>query len=107
MNKLFINADWVDARDGSAYDLINPSTEELISKMAKAGPADAVLAIDAAAEAFKTWRQTTPYFARGDFKEGSGLFTRNIWRPSRLIWFWKPASPFRSQRRICRCCQSF
>ena len=42
MNKLFINGEWMGALDGSEYDLINPSTEELISTVAYAGKADTV-----------------------------------------------------------------
>ncbi len=78
MNKLFINAGWVDARDGSTYDLVNPSTEELISKMAKAGLADAVLAIDAAAEAFKTWRHTTPYTRAEILKKAAAYLREHL-----------------------------
>jgi len=78
MNKLFIGAEWVDALDGSTYALINPSTEELISHIANAGRQDTVRAIDAAAEALKSWKQTTPYFRAGILKKAAAWLRDNV-----------------------------
>jgi acyl-CoA reductase-like NAD-dependent aldehyde dehydrogenase len=78
MNKLFINAEWVDALDGKTYDLINPSTEELISKISSAGDRDTVRAIDAASEAFKSWRFTTPYVRAEILKKAATYIRENI-----------------------------
>ena len=78
MNKLFIGAEWVDALDGSTYTLINPSTEELISHIANAGRQDTVRAIDAAAEALKSWKQTTPYFRAEILKKAAAWLRDNI-----------------------------
>ncbi len=78
MNKLFINSEWVDAVDGSTYALIDPSTEELIAHIANAGREDAVRAIDAASEAFKSWKQTTAYFRAEILKKAATWLRENI-----------------------------
>ncbi len=78
MNKLFINSEWVDALDGSTYALIDPSTEELIAHIANAGREDAVRAIDAASEAFKSWKQTTAYFRAEILKKAATWLRENI-----------------------------
>jgi acyl-CoA reductase-like NAD-dependent aldehyde dehydrogenase len=78
MNKLFINGGWVDAKDGSTYELVNPATEELISKIANAGAKDTVIAIDAASEAFKRWRNTTPYLRAEILKKAAAWLRENV-----------------------------
>lgn len=44
-NKLFINGQWQDAKSGQTFDVINPATEELITKVASGGPEDIELAV--------------------------------------------------------------
>jgi acyl-CoA reductase-like NAD-dependent aldehyde dehydrogenase len=78
MNKLFIHAEWVDAKDGSTYELVNPATEELISSISNAGTADTVRAIDAAAEAFKSWRNTTAYTRAEILKKAASWLRQNL-----------------------------
>jgi len=39
-NKLFINGQWKDARSGSTFDVLNPATGELITKVASGGAED-------------------------------------------------------------------
>lgn len=56
-----INGHWLDAHNGNTWDLINPATEAVIQQVPFGDATDAKLAIDAAAEAFKTWSRTTPY----------------------------------------------
>ena len=55
---LFIDGAWVAPRDGGAYEVVNPATEDVIGLAPQAGAADATLAIQAASDAFKTWRRT-------------------------------------------------
>ena len=64
--------------DGSTYALIDPSTEELIAHIANAGREDAVRAIDAASEAFKSWKQTTAYFRAEILKKAATWLRENI-----------------------------
>src|SRR5271169_6870152 len=54
----FINGEWVEPRGGgAAYDNRNPAnTDELIGEFVSSTSADVDAAVDAATEAYKTWR---------------------------------------------------
>src|SRR5271170_282212 len=55
--KNFINGEWVEPRGGEAYENRNPAnTEELVGMFVSSGSADIDAAVDAATEAYKTWR---------------------------------------------------
>jgi len=51
--KILINEKWRDARDGATMNTIDPTTEKVITSVAKASPADADEAVAAAAAAFE------------------------------------------------------
>lgn len=51
--QLLINGRWRDARDGTTMATSDPTTEEVITEVAKASAADANEAVDAAARAFE------------------------------------------------------
>ena len=53
--QFYINGAWVDPIDGSDFDVINPSTEEVFATISLGGEKDTESAIVAAKEAFKTW----------------------------------------------------
>ena len=57
----FIDGKWVDARDGSRFDVVDPATEEVIATAPDSKPEDAEAAIDAARHAFDEgpWPRTT------------------------------------------------
>lgn len=54
----FVNGDWVDARSGARFPVMNPATGEVVAEVADLGAAEAEMAVEAAAEAFETWRRT-------------------------------------------------
>src|SRR5213083_1738663 len=55
--KNFINGEWVESRSGKAYENRNPaSTDELVGMFVSSSDEDLDLAVDAATEAYKTWR---------------------------------------------------
>lgn len=56
-----IAGEWVNARHGGTWDLINPATEEIIQQVPFGDASDASAAIDAAQIAFPAWSQRTPY----------------------------------------------
>src|ERR1700675_2960419 len=57
MFKNFINGEWVDSRSGKSYENRNPAnTEELIGMFVSSTDEDVNAAVDAAKEAYKTWR---------------------------------------------------
>src|SRR5512141_2448241 len=68
----YINGKWVKGR--STFQTINPANEELVADIAQADIADVDAAVQAASEAFKTWR-LMPAPLRGEllFKVGDIL----------------------------------
>ncbi|CAN5797117.1 NAD-dependent succinate-semialdehyde dehydrogenase [soil metagenome] len=78
MNKLFINGAWVNAISKSETPLINPATEEVIASIAHGNDVDCNVAIEAAAEAFKTWGKTTPYVRAAILKKAADIIRTNV-----------------------------
>ncbi|MGI2327490.1 NAD-dependent succinate-semialdehyde dehydrogenase [Planococcus sp. YIM B11945] len=58
--KHYINGEWSTSGDG-LISVINPATGEEYGTIPNGGEKEATAAIDAAAEAFKTWSKTTVY----------------------------------------------
>jgi alpha-ketoglutaric semialdehyde dehydrogenase len=55
--KNFINGEWVESRSGKAYENRNPAnTDELIGMFVSSSNEDVDAAVNAAKEAYKTWR---------------------------------------------------
>jgi acyl-CoA reductase-like NAD-dependent aldehyde dehydrogenase len=55
--KNFINGEWVESRNGQAYENRNPAnTDELVGMFVSSTNEDVDAAVDAAKEAYKTWR---------------------------------------------------
>ncbi len=50
--QMFINGRWVDAQSGQTDDILDPSTEQVIARVPRAGVADGEAAVRAAREAF-------------------------------------------------------
>lgn len=58
---LFINNEWVEGVDKKTFEVINPTTEEVICSVSEATEKDVDIAVAAARKAFETtWRATTP-----------------------------------------------
>jgi len=59
--QLLINGKWVSAKDGSTFDVINPSTTEAIAQVAHGKAADIELAVKSARAAFENgpWSKLT------------------------------------------------
>ncbi|MGX7106337.1 aldehyde dehydrogenase family protein [Hutsoniella sourekii] len=53
--QLYINNQWMDASQDKYIEVINPSTEEVIGKVASASKEDVDAAVQAAKEAFPAW----------------------------------------------------
>src|ERR1051325_7944562 len=55
--KNFINGEWFESRSGKAYENRNPAnTDELVGMFVSSNNEDVDMAVDAATEAYKTWR---------------------------------------------------
>lgn len=61
--KLLIDNAWVDACSGETFEVIDPTTEEVLARVALADAADVDLAVAAAKRAFVApeWRDITPH----------------------------------------------
>ena len=57
---LLIGGNWIPAQSGKRIDVIDPSTEKVITAVADANIADAAAAVDAAAAAAGAWASTSP-----------------------------------------------
>ena len=57
--QFYINGEWVAPTTSDVFDVINPSTEEVITQIAMGGPGDVDKAVRAARTAFETFSQTT------------------------------------------------
>ncbi|OCH95922.1 succinate-semialdehyde dehydrogenase [Obba rivulosa] len=55
----FINGKWVDAQEGGTINVTNPATGEVLGTVPEMAVTETKQAIEAAAEAFKTWSKTT------------------------------------------------
>ncbi|WP_322991873.1 NAD-dependent succinate-semialdehyde dehydrogenase [Limnohabitans sp.] len=58
---LFINGQWQAATGGALREVIDPTNEEVIGHIPVAVRADLDLAVDAAHDAFRSWRNTSPW----------------------------------------------
>src|SRR6266496_448581 len=56
----FVNGAHVDAADGRTTEVINPATGEVYATAPLSGPSDIDAAMSAAAQAFESWKDTTP-----------------------------------------------
>ncbi len=59
--RMLIGGEWVEARGGGTWDLIDPGSEEVVDQVAFGGAEDVVAAIDAAQAAFPEWAARTAY----------------------------------------------
>jgi succinate-semialdehyde dehydrogenase/glutarate-semialdehyde dehydrogenase len=57
----YINGNWLDADSGESIDVTNPATGEKLGTVPKMGAEETRRAIEAAEEAFSSWRRTTAY----------------------------------------------
>ncbi|MBQ0825245.1 NAD-dependent succinate-semialdehyde dehydrogenase [Streptomyces sp. RG38] len=57
---LFVGGAWRPASDGARFEVSDPATGEPVASVASATPADAVLAVEAAASALPGWSGTAP-----------------------------------------------
>ncbi|MED4352827.1 NAD-dependent succinate-semialdehyde dehydrogenase [Schinkia azotoformans] len=58
-NKMFINGKWVSALSNETFDVINPGTGEIIDSVPLGREGEAILAVDAADQAFQCWSEKT------------------------------------------------
>ena len=59
VEKALINGQWLTAQDGATFDVYNPASGEIIGTVPNLGKSETELAIEAANEAFRSWKTTT------------------------------------------------
>ncbi|MGH2794909.1 MAG: NAD-dependent succinate-semialdehyde dehydrogenase [Actinomycetota bacterium] len=58
--RLAVGGTWRDARSGRTFPVDDPSTREILTEIADAGPEDAMDAVEAASKAQSGWASTSP-----------------------------------------------
>ena len=58
--RLFVNGKWAEAEGGNTFDVVDPSTGEVLCAVADASPADGRTALEAAVAAQPAFAQTAP-----------------------------------------------
>src|SRR3989442_7459212 len=56
MQRMWVGGQWTGSVSKKTFPIDNPATEEFIDEVPRAGAADADLAVESAAEAFRDWR---------------------------------------------------
>lgn len=59
-DKLYIGGSWVPSNGSETLEVVNSATEEVMGRIPQSTPEDVDRAVEAAAEAFQTWSQTSP-----------------------------------------------
>ena len=57
--KGYINSEWVQAKSGKTFEVIDPATLEKIATVPEMGAEDTAIAVEAAYEAFQSFKKTT------------------------------------------------
>ena len=73
----FIGGRWLNDPSGKLFDVVNPADGALITTVADGGAELARQAVDAASEAFKTWRETTAKTRSGLLRAWFDLIVAN------------------------------
>ncbi len=65
LDKFFIDGQWLEARGAAKGTLVNPATEEAVTRFALGNGWDVDAAVSAARRAFATWSRTEPNYRIG------------------------------------------
>lgn len=76
--KLLINNEWRDARGGKTIDVIDPATEEVIAKIARAEKADLEEAATSVAKGFEIWSATSPFDRAKLMRKAASLLRERV-----------------------------
>lgn len=74
----YIDGQWTDASDGGSWDLVDPSTEEVITTVPFGTRDDGTAAIDAAARAFPAWSTATAYERAAVLRRAADLIRERL-----------------------------
>ena len=74
--QFYINGQWVNPIEGGDFEVIDPSTEEVVGQICLGGQADTNAAVAAAKEASKTWQLTSKVERLGICRRIQDICTR-------------------------------
>ncbi len=80
-----IAGDWVSADSGATFDVLNPATDEVVASVPECGAAETGRAIDAAHEAFLSWRDVPAHERAGKLRTLFDLMRRDADRLASLM----------------------
>lgn len=75
---MFINGKWMQAKDNNGFLVENPADKSVITQVVDGGDNEARAAVDAAAQAFKTWSKTTAFQRSSFLYKAHGLMMENL-----------------------------
>lgn len=73
-----IDGEWVEARGGGTWDVIDPATEETVRRVPFGGAEDCKAAVDAAERAFPAWSARTAYERAEILKRAAELMRERV-----------------------------
>jgi len=80
LSQLYINGQFVPASNGETFEVRNPYSGKVVTESASASSADCKAAVDAAAEAFKTWGRSSLATRRDIFLKAAELVQTDKYR---------------------------
>ncbi|XP_072175661.1 succinate-semialdehyde dehydrogenase, mitochondrial-like [Diadema setosum] len=83
--KAFVGGEWVSAKSGKTFEVLNPATGEVVAKVADTDAADTEAAIQRAYAAFQTWRETTSRERAAILKRLGQLMDENVENLAKII----------------------
>ncbi|KAF5556064.1 aldehyde dehydrogenase [Fusarium napiforme] len=81
--RLFINNEFVNAKSGKLFQVINPANKEVVAQVHEAQEEDVELAVDAAEQAFPAWADLSGFQRASYFYKLADLYERNL---DHLAW---------------------
>jgi len=82
--KNYVNGEWVESTSNMFKDVLNPATMKLLAKVPLSNKEDLDRAVEAACEAFPSWRKTTPLARARYFFRLKELLEENFEEISRI-----------------------
>ena len=76
--EMLINGRWCWGSEGKSQPLINPATEEVLTDVPHASALDLEAALNASADGFKVWRNTSPLERQGIMEKAARLMEARI-----------------------------
>jgi len=75
--RMLIGGEWVEAKGGGTWDLVDPGSEEVVDRVAFGGAEDVKAAVDAAQAAYPGWAGMTAYERAAVLEKAADWVTRN------------------------------